>query len=291
MTEKVVKRNGVTEVPFDLTKIETALQKAIKASDDKELAGNAGMIAEKVHVTLRGKYPDGVYHIEDIQDCCEDALAQNGLMNAARAFIRYREKRAVAREMNAKLMNGYLGDDITEMFTGNDENVKQDWHVKNNASVSYSLGGLILNNSESVTKEYWLRTYDAVDPEIASMYRSGAIHIHDLGYLSGYCAGWNLLDVIKYGISGVPGKISSAPAKHLMTLCNQMVNFLGILQNEWAGAQAFSSFDTYLAPYVKMEHLTYDQVKQAIQSFVFGVNVPSRWGTQAPFSNITLDWT
>ena len=291
MTERVVKRNGVTEVPFDLTKIETALKKAIEASDDKELASNAGMIAEKVHVTLRGKYPDGVYHIEDIQDCCEDALAQNGLMNAARAFIRYREKRSVAREMNAKLMNGYLGDDVTEMFTGEDEAVKQDWHVKNNASVSYSLGGLILNNSESVTKEYWLRTYDAVDPEIASMYRSGAIHIHDLGYLSGYCAGWNLLDVIKYGISGVPGKISSAPAKHLMTLCNQMVNFLGILQNEWAGAQAFSSFDTYLAPYVKMEHLTYDQVKQAIQSFVFGVNVPSRWGTQAPFSNITLDWT
>lgn len=289
--ETVIKRNGVTKVDFDLSKIETALSKAIAASDDKAFASSAHAIAEDVHVSLRGKYTGGVYHVEDIQNECENALAKHGLMNAARAFIRYREKRTLARDMNAKLMNGYLGDDITEMFTGEDENVKQDWHVKNNASVSYSLGGLILNNSESVTKEYWLRTYDAVDPEISDMYRSGAIHIHDLGYLSGYCAGWNLLDVIKYGISGVPGKISSAPAKHLMTLCNQMVNFLGILQNEWAGAQAFSSFDTYLAPYVKIENLSYDQVKQAVQSFVFGVNVPSRWGTQAPFSNITLDWT
>ncbi len=289
--ETVIKRNGVKKVDFDLSKIETALSKAIAASDDKAFASSAHAIAEDVHVSLRGKYTDGVYHVEDIQNECENALAKHGLMNAARAFIRYREKRTLARDMNAKLMNGYLGDDITEMFTGEDENVKQDWHVKNNASVSYSLGGLILNNSESVTKEYWLRTYDAVDPEISDMYRSGAIHIHDLGYLSGYCAGWNLLDVIKYGISGVPGKISSAPAKHLMTLCNQMVNFLGILQNEWAGAQAFSSFDTYLAPYVKIENLSYDQVKQAVQSFVFGVNVPSRWGTQAPFSNITLDWT
>lgn len=289
--ETVIKRNGVTKVDFDLSKIETALSKAIAASDDRAFASSAHAIAEDVHVSLRGKYTGGVYHVEDIQNECENALAKHGLMNAARAFIRYREKRTLARDMNAKLMNGYLGDDITEMFTGEDENVKQDWHVKNNASVSYSLGGLILNNSESVTKEYWLRTYDAVDPEISDMYRSGAIHIHDLGYLSGYCAGWNLLDVIKYGISGVPGKISSAPAKHLMTLCNQMVNFLGILQNEWAGAQAFSSFDTYLAPYVKIENLSYDQVKQAVQSFVFGVNVPSRWGTQAPFSNITLDWT
>lgn len=164
-----------------------------------------------------------------------------------------------------------------------------DWRVKENSTVTYSVGGLILSNSGAVTANYWLN--DVYDEEIAQAHRSGAIHIHDLSMLTGYCAGWSLRQLILEGLGGVPGKISSSPAKHLSTLCNQMVNFLGIMQNEWAGAQAFSSFDTYLAPFVRVDQLSYDEVKQSIQSFVYGVNTPSRWGTQAPFSNITLDWT
>ena len=164
-----------------------------------------------------------------------------------------------------------------------------DWRVKENSTVTYSVGGLILSNSGAVTANYWLN--DVYDEEIAQAHRSGDIHIHDLSMLTGYCAGWSLRQLILEGLGGVPGKISSSPAKHLSTLCNQMVNFLGIMQNEWAGAQAFSSFDTYLAPFVRVDQLSYDEVKQSIQSFVYGVNTPSRWGTQAPFSNITLDWT
>lgn len=164
-----------------------------------------------------------------------------------------------------------------------------DWRVKENSTVTYSVGGLILSNSGTVTANYWLN--EVYDEEIAQAHRSGAIHIHDLSMLTGYCAGWSLRQLILEGLGGVPGKISSSPAKHLSTLCNQMVNFLGIMQNEWAGAQAFSSFDTYLAPFVRVDSLSYHEVKQSIQSFVYGVNTPSRWGTQAPFSNITLDWT
>ncbi|MDD7593180.1 MAG: ribonucleoside triphosphate reductase [Peptoniphilaceae bacterium] len=171
----------------------------------------------------------------------------------------------------------------------NDYLMCNDWRVKENATVTYSVGGLILSNSGAVTANYWLS--EVYDDEIAEAHRSGAMHIHDLSMLTGYCAGWSLKQLIDEGLGGIPGKISSAPAKHLSTLCNQMVNFLGIMQNEWAGAQAFSSFDTYLAPFVKVDALSLDDVKQCIQSFVFGVNTPSRWGTQAPFSNITLDWT
>lgn len=164
-----------------------------------------------------------------------------------------------------------------------------DWRVKENSTVTYSVGGLILSNSGAVTANYWLN--EVYDKEIADAHRACAIHIHDLSMLTGYCAGWSLKQLIQEGLGGVPGKISSSPAKHLSTLCNQMVNFLGIMQNEWAGAQAFSSFDTYLAPFVKADNLSYDDVKQCIQSFIYGVNTPSRWGTQAPFTNITLDWT
>ena len=164
-----------------------------------------------------------------------------------------------------------------------------DWRVKENSTVTYSIGGLILSNSGAVTANYWLS--EVYDEEIADAHRSGAIHIHDLSMLTGYCAGWSLKQLIQEGLGGIEGKITSAPASHLSTLCNQMVNFLGIMQNEWAGAQAFSSFDTYLAPFVKKDNLSYEEVKQCIQSFVFGLNTPSRWGTQAPFSNITLDWT
>lgn len=164
-----------------------------------------------------------------------------------------------------------------------------DWRVKENSTVNYSVGGLILSNSGAVTANYWLS--NVYDREIADAHRSAAIHLHDLSMLTGYCAGWSLKQLIEEGLGGVAGKISSTPASHLSTLCNQMVNFIGIMQNEWAGAQAFSSFDTYLAPFVKVDNLTYKEVKQCIQSFIFGINTPSRWGTQAPFCNITLDWT
>ena len=163
-----------------------------------------------------------------------------------------------------------------------------DWRVKENSTVTYSVGGLILSNSGAITANYWLS--EIYDQDIADAHRSAAIHIHDLSMLTGYCAGWSLKQLIQEGLGGVPGKITSAPAGHLSTLCNQMVNFLGIMQNEWAGAQAFSSFDTYLAPFVKVDKLTQKEVKQCIQSFIFGVNTPSRWGTQSPFTNITLDW-
>lgn len=164
-----------------------------------------------------------------------------------------------------------------------------DWRTKENSTVTYSIGGLILNNSGAVTANYWLD--QVYDKDVAKAHRNADIHLHDLSFLGGYCAGWSLKQLIQEGLGGVTGKITSAPASHLSTLCNQMVNFLGILQNEWAGAQAFSSFDTYLAPFVKADHLSYREVKQCIQSFIFGVNTPSRWGCQAPFSNITLDWT
>ena len=166
---------------------------------------------------------------------------------------------------------------------------KNDWRVKENSTVNYSVGGLILSLASAVTADYWLS--EVYDEEIANAHRDCDIHIHDLGMLAGYCAGWSLKQLIQEGLGGVPGKITSAPAKHLSTLCNQMVNFLGIMQNEWAGAQAFSSFDTYLAPFVRADNLSYLEVKQAIQSFIYGVNTPSRWGTQAPFTNVTIDWT
>lgn len=164
-----------------------------------------------------------------------------------------------------------------------------DWRVKENSTVTYSVGGLILSNSGAVTANYWLS--NVYDREIADAHRSAAIHLHDLSMLTGYCAGWSLKQLIQEGLGGVAGKITSTPASHLSTLCNQMVNFIGIMQNEWAGAQAFSSFDTYLAPFVKVDNLSQKEIKQCIQSFVFGLNTPSRWGTQAPFCNITLDWT
>ena len=164
-----------------------------------------------------------------------------------------------------------------------------DWRVKENSTVTYSVGGLILSNSGAITANYWLS--EIYDEEIADAHRNADLHLHNLSMLTGYCAGWSLKQLIKEGLGGIPGKITSAPAKHLATLCNQMVNFLGIMQNEWAGAQAFSSFDTYLAPFVRTDKLTYNEVKHCIESFVYGVNTPSRWGTQAPFTNITLDWT
>lgn len=219
--------------------------------------------------------------VEDIQDIIENELVHLGKYKLVKRYIRYRDQHERARETEKTLIN-------YKNVMDNYLNVN-DWRVKENSTVSYSLGGLILSNSGAVTANYWLS--EVYDEEIANAHRNADIHIHDLSMLSGYCAGWSLKQLIQEGLGGVPGKIASKPASHLHTLCNQMVNFLGIMQNEWAGAQAFSSFDTYLAPFVKVDSLTQAQVKQCIQSFVFGVNTPSRWGTQAPFSNITLDWT
>ena len=208
-------------------------------------------------------------------------LSQAGYADVAKAYILYRKQREKVRNMKSTIL------DYKELV---DSYVKvSDWRVKENSTVTYSVGGLILSNSGAITANYWLS--EVYDEEIANAHRNGDIHLHDLSMLTGYCAGWSLKQLIQEGLGGVPGKITSSPASHLATLCNQMVNFLGIMQNEWAGAQAFSSFDTYLAPFVKVDNLSYREVKKCIESFIFGVNTPSRWGTQAPFSNITLDWT
>ena len=235
----------------------------------------------KVTADFAPKIKDGLIGVEDIQDSVEKVLVQAGYDDVAKAYILYRRQHDKLRNVNKtmldykKLMDNYL-------------NVA-DWRVKENSTVTYSVGGLILSNSGSITANYWLS--EVYDDEIANAHRNADIHLHDLSMLTGYCAGWSLKQLIQEGLGGVSGKIQSAPAKHLATLCNQMVNFLGIMQNEWAGAQAFSSFDTYLAPFVKADNLSYDATKKCIESFVYGVNTPSRWGTQAPFSNITLDWT
>ena len=219
--------------------------------------------------------------VESIQDSVEAVLERAGYSNVAKAYILYRKNREKLRSMSSTildykgLVDGYLK--------------VSDWRVKENSTVTYSVGGLILSNSGAITANYWLS--EIYDEEIANAHRNGDLHIHDLSMLTGYCAGWSLKQLIQEGLGGIPGKITSAPAKHLASLCNQMVNFLGIMQNEWAGAQAFSSFDTYLAPFVKADNLSYTEVKHCIESFIYGVNTPSRWGTQAPFSNITLDWT
>ena len=301
MAEKtiVIKRDG-RKTDFDSDRILQAILKAIQASKDREYAGIASKLTKDIETNLRGLYPNQIYQVEDIQDLAERSLMSHGLYDAAKAFIRYRAVHENIRNIRSakdfceQTITGYTGEpDATEFFdTGADAvaiDSQKDWHVRQNASVSYSVGAMILNNSERISKAHWLGKF--YDKEIVDAYQTGAIHIHDLGMLTGYCAGWDLKKLIKEGLGGVQGKISSAPPKHLSSLCNQMVNFLGILQNEWAGAQAFSSFDTYLAPFVKADHLSYEEVKQAIQAFIYGVNIPSRWGTQAPFSNITLEWT
>lgn len=239
------------------------------------------MLALKVTADFEPKIKDDVVLVEDIQDSVENVLVLAGYADVAKGYILYRKQREKIRNMKSTLL------DYKEIV---DSYVKiTDWRVKENSTVTYSVGGLILSNSGAITANYWLS--EIYDEEIANAHRNADIHIHDLSMLTGYCAGWSLKQLIREGLGGITGKITSAPAKHLSTLCNQMVNFLGIMQNEWAGAQAFSSFDTYLAPFVKIDNLSYDQVKKCVESFIYGVNTPSRWGTQAPFSNITLDWT
>ena len=276
----VTKRNG-KQVEYNLGKIKTALEKAFIATQTQYNDDILDLLALRVTSDAGRKAKDGTVHVEDIQDSAEKALQEAGYTTAAKAYILYRKNREKLRDVKSTLL------DYKALV---DKYLKaQDWRVKENSTVTYSLGGLILSNSGSITANYWLS--EVYDDEIADAHRNADIHIHDLSMLSGYCAGWSLKQLIKEGLGGIPGRISSAPAKHLAVLCNQMVNFLGIMQNEWAGAQAFSSFDTYLAPFVKADHLSYQEVKKCIESFIYGVNIPSRWGTQAPFSNVTLDWT
>lgn len=277
---QVVKRDGKIG-EFHLGKISQAITKAFEAQEKQYHPSIIDMLALKTTADFEPKIKDGFINVEDIQDSVEAVLVQAGYADVAKAYILYRKQREKIRNMKSTIL------DYKEIVN-NYVNVN-DWRVKENSTVTYSVGGLILSNSGAITANYWLS--EIYDEEIANAHRNADIHIHDLSMLTGYCAGWSLKQLIKEGLGGVPGKITSAPAKHLSTLCNQMVNFLGIMQNEWAGAQAFSSFDTYLAPFVKADHLSYREVKKCVQSFIFGVNIPSRWGTQAPFSNITLDWT
>ena len=276
----VIKRDGKI-VEFCLDKISAAITKAFEAQEKQYDPSVIDFMALKVTADFEPKIKDELISVEDIQDSVEAVLIKAGYADIAKAYILYRRQREKLRSVETtmldykKVVDNYLR--------------VNDWRVKENSTVTYSVGGLILSNSGAITANYWLS--EIYDDEIANAHRNAEIHIHDLSMLTGYCAGWSLKQLIQEGLGGIPGKITSAPAKHLSTLCNQMVKFLGIMQNEWAGAQAFSSFDTYLAPFVKEDDLTYDQVKKCIESFVYGVNTPSRWGTQAPFSNITLDWT
>lgn len=277
---KVVKRDGEV-ASFDIKKIGNAISKAFNATSKLYDEDIINLLSLRVTSDFQGKINDNTVTVEDIQDSVEHVLEGTGYTDVAKAYILYRKNREKIRNMNSTIL------DYKEIV--NSYVKEEDWRVKENSTVTYSVGGLILHNSGAITANYWLS--EIYDDEIASAHRNADIHIHDLSMLTGYCAGWSLKQLIKEGLGGIPGKITSAPAKHLSTLCNQMVNFLGIMQNEWAGAQAFSSFDTYLAPFVKVDNLSYHEVKQCIQCFIYGVNTPSRWGTQAPFSNITLDWT
>ena len=277
---KVMKRDG-TIAEFDIAKISKAITKAFEAEKCEFHPTVIDLLALKVTSDFSSKIKDGIINVEDIQDSVERVLSQAGYTDVAKAYILYRKQREKVRNVKATMLN-YK--DLVDSYLDS-----SDWRVKENSTVTYSVGGLILSNSGAITANYWLS--EIYDEEIADAHRSAAIHLHDLSMLTGYCAGWSIKQLIQEGLGGVGGKITSKPAKHLASLCNQMVNFLGIMQNEWAGAQAFSSFDTYLAPFVKVDHLSYYDVKKCIESFIYGVNTPSRWGTQAPFSNITLDWT
>lgn len=276
----ILKRDG-SIVEFEINKISAAMIKAFEAQNKNYHPSVINLLTLQVTADFQSKIKDDIISVEDIQDSVERVLSDAGYADVAKAYILYRKQREKIRNVSSALLN--YKDLVDNYLKIND------WRVKENSTVTYSVGGLILSNSGAITANYWLS--EIYDQEIAEAHHSAAIHIHDLSMLTGYCAGWSLKQLIQVGLGGVPGKITSSPASHLSTLCNQMVNFLGIMQNEWAGAQAFSSFDTYLAPFVKADNLTQREVKQCIQSFIYGVNTPSRWGTQAPFTNITLDWT
>ncbi|MDA3847167.1 MAG: ribonucleoside triphosphate reductase [Vallitaleaceae bacterium] len=276
---QVIKRDGHV-IDLDLKKIKGAIIKAFIATEKMFTEEMLDLMVLRVTADFQVKITQNKIIVEDVQDSVERILESSGYTDVAKAYILYRKQREKMRNIKSTIVD-------YKAIVNNYVNV-EDWRVKENSTVTYSVGGLILHNSGAVTANYWLS--EVYDDEISNAHRNGDFHIHDLSMLTGYCAGWSLMQLIREGLGGIAGKISSAPATHLSTLCNQMVHFLGIMQNEWAGAQAFSSFDTYLAPFVKTDQLTYIEVKQCIQSFIFGVNIPSRWGTQSPFSNITLDW-
>ena len=276
----IQKRDG-SIVPFEIGKIQSAIEKAFVATEMVYTGDILELLSLRAIAKCQPDIENGIVHLEKVQDAVEKVLVEAGFVETAKAYILYRKQHEKIRNFDKNML------DFSR--TVNDYLDRSDWRVRENSTVSYSIGGLILHNSGTVIANYWLN--EVYDEEIAKAHRRADMHIHDLSMLSGYCAGWSLKQLIREGLGGVNGKITSAPAKHLSTLVNQMVNFLGVLQNEWAGAQAYSSFDTYLAPFVKADGLSYESTKQAIQSFIFGVNTPSRWGTQSPFSNITLDWT
>lgn len=277
---KVIKRDGA-EADFDLSKVKEAMKKAFTATEKYYTDSIVELLALRVASDFNDKVREDRVPVEDIQDSVEKVLEETGYTDVAKAYILYRKQREKIRGLGATTLD-YK--DVVDNY------VKvEDWRVKENSTVTYSVGGLILNNSGAVTENYWLS--EIYDKEIADAYNRGDIHIHDLSMLTGYSCGWSLKKLLLDGLGGITGKITASPAKHLATLCNQMVNFLGIMQNEWAASQSFSSFDTYLAPFVRADGLAYDKVKKCMEAFVFGVNTPSRWGTQAPFSHISLDLT
>ena len=277
---RVIKRNK-KKVPFDKIRIANAIKKSALATGEFSGIQADKLTANVCHFIKKQAEKKTAISVEEIQDIVELVLMSSGFYKTARAFIIYREKRALVRSTESVVVD--VEKTITEYLN------KSDWRVHANANQGYSLGGLILNASGKLTANYWLNFI--YPKEVSDAHLDGDYHIHDLDMFSGYCAGWSLRALIEEGFNGVAGKVESTPPKHLETAVAQMVNFLGTLQNEWAGAQAFSSFDTYLAPFIKNDKLGYKEVKQSVQQFVFNMNVPSRWGTQTPFTNITLDWT
>ncbi|MGL4982501.1 MAG: ribonucleoside triphosphate reductase [Treponemataceae bacterium] len=282
--KNIVKRSGEVK-EYDASKITVAINKAIEAVEKKGNLEKAKEFTRQVEVKLLemmgARHANSIPAIEEIQDIVECVLIENKAVQIAKTYILYRSRHEALRDTKSLMldinttMDGYLS--------------QSDWRVNENANVNFSLGGLILHNSGTITANYWLK--NIYSEQVAKAHQTAAFHIHDLSMFSGYCAGWSIRQLVAEGLGGVPDKITSTPAKHLSTLIQQIVNFLGIMQNEWAGAQAFSSFDTYLAPFIKKDNLTEKEVRQCIQSFIYGVNTPSRWGSQAPFTNITLDWT
>jgi ribonucleoside-triphosphate reductase len=274
---KVRKRDG-NEASFDVKKISSAVRKAFQACDRQFDDSIIDMIALRITSDFEPKIKDGLIDVEDIQDSAEKVLSEAGYTDVAKAYILYRRQRENIRNIKATTL------DYKNLVDSYLHGMEHD-----SSEPSYSVGGLILSNSAAITSNYWL--YEAYDEEISAAHKAGDIHIHDLNMLAGFSAGWSIRLLIQQGLTGVAKRVSRGPARHLSTLCSQMVNFLGIIQNEWAGAQSFSGFDTYLAPYVKEDRLSYEQVKQAVQSFIYEINTASRWGTQKPFISLTMDWT
>lgn len=275
---QIIKRDGL-QAPFNREKITSAIRRAGKATREFN-NDEALLLSAQVLKILRHRFDVSYPSVEQIQDIVEQVLISSNHLQAARAYIVYREKHKQFRKDQKTLVD--VETSINEYLQ------KADWRVNANANQGYSVGGLILNTAGKVIANYWLS--HIYPPEIGEAHRNADIHIHDLDMLGGYCAGWSLRTLLQQGFNGVPGRIDSAPAKHLDSALLQMVNFLGTLQNEWAGAQAFSSADTYLAPYIRKDDLDYGRVKQLMQSFIFNLNFPSRWGSQAPFTNLTFDW-